>query len=202
MATATPVLEPESLDEPDGLYEVVDGHYQEKEMGAFESGVAMILYDSIKALLATEPLGTATIEVLFLIDRAANTRRRPDVAFISAERWPLGEFPPRQAAWDVVPDLAIEVVSPSNRSRDDLRKLHEYFRAGVRLAWFVYPESTQVYVYESPLAARIVSISESLDGGDVLPGLRLPLAKLFGKSDDEAVPPGVEPPSTEPPAGS
>ena len=108
------------------------------------------------------------------------------MAFVSAERWPVGKRLPRQAAWEIVPNLAVEVVSPSNRSRDDLRKLHEYFRAGVRLAWFVYPNLNQIYVYESPFVARGLTTAESLDGGDVLPGFRLSLADLFG--EDEAAP--------------
>ena len=187
MATASPILAPEPIDKPDGLYEVVDGHFLEKEMGVFESEIAAILYDAIKAYLSDRPLGKVTIEYLFLLDTEKNLRRRPDVAFISAARWPIGKRAPREAAWNVVPDLAIEVLSPGNRTRDDARKLEEYFRAGVRLVWFVNPESSRVYVHthDSPLSVQILPITESLDGGDVLPGFRLPLAELFAEDEGE-----------------
>ena len=183
MATAPTTLDHESLLEPDGLYEVVDGRIQEKDMGAFEADIAKVLLLAINDYLRTNPLGSIHIELLFQIDPVANTRRRPDVAFLSAERWPLGKRPPRQAAWEVVPDLAIEVVSPGNQFCDEVRKIDDYFRAGVRLVWYVLPDNDRVYVYDSPFSVRILPDTEALDGGAVLPGFRLPLADLFGAGE-------------------
>src|SRR5207244_2037726 len=103
-----------------------------------------------------------------------------DVAFVSDERWPRARRVPDDAAWDVVPDLAIEVVSPSNIANEVVAKVGEYFRAGVQRVWVVYPKQPLVYVYESPTAAiRVLRVGDELDGAPLLPGFRLPLATLF-----------------------
>ena len=107
-------------------------------------------------------------------------KRRPDVSFVSSSRWPLDRGIPRTSAWDVVPDLAVEVVSPTNTAEAVLAKLEEYFRAGTRLVWVVFPDQEKVYVYESPTTVRILQAGDDLDGGAVLPGFRYSLAELFG----------------------
>ena len=60
----------------------------------------------------------------------------------------------------------------------DLKAEH-YFRAGVELVWVVYPQPGEVYVYESPVAVRVLTRADLLDGGKVLPGFQLALAELF-----------------------
>jgi Uma2 family endonuclease len=88
----------------------------------------------------------------------------------------------------VVPDLAIEVISPTNTAADVLVKVRDYFRAGVRRVWVIYPVEGEVYAYESPTVIRVLQRGDELDGEDVLPGFRLPLATLF--EDEPAPPPG------------
>ena len=126
-------------------------------------------------------LGEAVVETLFRLpleeDRSRN--RRPDVAFVSTERWPIGTpQPTADNAWDVVPDLVVEVVSPSDYFEESLAKVAEYFRAGVRLVWIVLPTLRRVLVFEAPEAVRMVAEGGHLEGGDVLPGFRLALASL------------------------
>ncbi|HEY2159397.1 MAG TPA: Uma2 family endonuclease [Isosphaeraceae bacterium] len=165
--------------EPDGLYEVVDGRVVEKVMGAYESQAARLLVAQLLAFLQQNPLGVVEFELLFLIDRSRDLKRRPDVAFVSRERWPLERRAPRRDAWDVVPDLMIEVVSPSNSASEVVEKIEDYFRAGARLVWIVYPVQGVVHVFETPETAHVLRRNDALDGGDVLPGFRLPLATLF-----------------------
>ena len=81
--------------------------------------------------------------------------------------------------WDVVPDLVGEVVTPEERADDLMAKIADYFQAGTRLVWLVYPRLQLVYAYESLTQARILSASDELDGGAVLPGFRLSVAALF-----------------------
>ncbi len=78
-----------------------------------------------------------------------------------------------------MPDLAIEVISPSNTSREIDRKTVEYFTAGVRSVWVLHPESRRLYVYESSKQIHVVDEGDVLDGGTILPGFRLPLRELF-----------------------
>jgi Uma2 family endonuclease len=165
--------------EPDGLYEVVDGRVVEKVMGAYESQTARLLVAQLLAFLQQNPLGVVEFELLFLIDRSRDLKRRPDVAFVSRERWPLERRAPRRDAWDVVPDLMIEVVSPSNLASEVVEKIEDYFRAGARLVWIVYPVQGVVHVFETPETAHVLRRNDALGGGDVLPGFRLPLATLF-----------------------
>jgi Uma2 family endonuclease len=114
-----------------------------------------------------------------VLDAEHNLRRRPDVAFVSTARWPLDRALPRTGDWDVVPDLAVEVISPNDVFKDVLAKVREYFHYGVQVVWVVAPEERQVYVYDSPTHVRILAGQDELTGGDLVPGFRLPLVHLF-----------------------
>jgi Uma2 family endonuclease len=126
--------------------------------------------------------------VLFRIPLAkdASRKRCPDVAFVSAERWPLDrEISPYEEAWDVVPDLAVEVVSPTDIAENLLGKVKEYFQAGVRLVWVVYPILRCIHVYEAWNRIKVVTETDELDGGEVLPGFRRALDHVFGPVQPE-----------------
>ncbi len=187
IAPSPPIIEPSIEAEPDGLYEVVDGQVVEKpEMGAFEMEIAGSLFLALENHARSHRLGKAQIEMLFLIDPTHALKRRPDVSFISIARWPIQTPAPQTSAWDVVPDLAVEVVSPTNTAEAVLEKLEEYFQAGAQLVWVAYPRRRKVYVYESPTSVRILQVGDDLDGGAVLPGFRLSLAELFGEEGQPA----------------
>ena len=79
----------------------------------------------------------------------------------------------------IAPDLAIEIVSPSNRSRDLLDKVHQFLDAGSRLVWVVNPIRKTVTVYRSRANVTVLGIEDTLDGDDVLPGFAVPLSRLF-----------------------
>ncbi|MDR3632576.1 MAG: Uma2 family endonuclease [Isosphaeraceae bacterium] len=173
-----PTVRPPADD--DALYEIVRGRRVElPPTGAIETVLATMLTRLIGPYLDANPLGRLAGETLFLIDPVADIQRRPDLAFVSYQRWPREQRLPPTNAWGVVPDLVVEVVSPSSAAVEVLDKLQEYFRAGVRLVWVVYPVQEQFYVYDSPISVRVLQRADVLDGGAVLPDLRLPLAKLF-----------------------
>jgi Uma2 family endonuclease len=88
-------------------------------------------------------------------------------------------MPAKENAWDVVPELAIEVMSPYDLAEESLQKTREYFQAGVRLVWVVYPEQRLVYVYDSPTQIRVLTTDDTLDGGTVLPEFQLRLDRFF-----------------------
>ncbi len=165
----------------DAFYEVVSGEVVELEpMGAFESVLATFLQQSIIEFLRGNRIGMVFPEVLFLLDGATNLQRRPDLAFVSHARWKNRPVP-RTGAWDIVPDLAIEVVSPTNRAEEVDRKVTEYFSAGVRLVWVLFPDTERIYIHRSPNQADIIQRAGELDGGDVLPGFRLAVDDLFSQ---------------------
>jgi len=104
---------------------------------------------------------------------------QPDVGFISKARHPTlegVEFP-------VAPDLAVEIISPSESFNDVLKKVRRYLAAGTRIVWTVYPEDKLVYVWTpgagDDVTMQTVGINGALDGGDVLPGFTLPVSEVF-----------------------
>jgi Uma2 family endonuclease len=164
----------------DSFYEVVDGQIVElPPMGVYESEIASLLALALGPVIKAQKLGRVIVETLFWLDRSGKLKRRPDVAFVSAKKWPVSKRLPKTEAWDIIPDLAIEVVSESNTANEIALKLVDYFRAGVRQVWVVYPVSKQVYVYTSLTLVQILSESDALDGGDIIPGFRLHLKDLF-----------------------
>jgi Uma2 family endonuclease len=178
--TLGPAFDPE-----DKNYEVVNGLRTElPPMSARETGIA----SRILRLMGGEALtqGEAYVEMLFQIDPDNDLQRRPDVAFVSFARWPEGEPVPTTNAWEVVPDLAVEVVSPTNGFNEILTKVDDYLRCGVRLVWVVLPLFERVYVYTSPTAVRILTRDDALDAGDVITGVRIPLAAMFRRARPSA----------------
>jgi Uma2 family endonuclease len=161
-------------------YEVVNGQRVENApMGFFEIGLAGFLLEHLMPFVRAQQLGRARMETLFLLDPILGLERRPDVAFVSYERWAKKRKMPRGNAWAVVPNLAVEIISPTNLAEAIAVKIQEYFKAGVQLVWVINPIPGQVYAYESPTQVRILEKHHELVGDPVLPGFRLSVAALF-----------------------
>jgi Uma2 family endonuclease len=170
----------------DVLYEVVDDQVVElAPMGAYEVWIATALVARLATFARQHRLGRAVQEMLFDLTVATGRKRRPDVAFVSFDRWPLQRRIPRTEAWEVVPNLAVEVVSRADSVDYIVDKVAEYFQAGVERVWVVFPSQEQVYTYDSPTSVRILTRADELSGDPVLPEFRLPLVELF--EDIEAV---------------
>jgi len=163
----------------DLLYEVVDGQVVEKIVGAKQVEIAFKLAFALEWFARPKRLGRAITELIFRIDRVKDLQRRPDAAFISDAQWPTRRRAPDVPVWDIVPELAIEVISPNNSAKEVQRKIHEYFKAGARRVWVVCPDESEVYDYSSPKRIQVLQLGDELDGGDLLPGFRLPLAAIF-----------------------
>jgi Uma2 family endonuclease len=108
-------------------------------------------------------------------DRA--TVRVPDVAFVRAERMPQGEA--RRHFARLAPDLAVEVLSPTDRDRDVRAKVAMYHEAGVPLVWLVDPDAQTVTVLAPGQEPVILTAADTLDGGEVLPDLQIAVAEIF-----------------------
>jgi Uma2 family endonuclease len=175
--------------EPEGRYEVIGSQVVEKPpMGAFEATFASWLFELMAPFVRSHGLGQMVSETLFDLRPEVDCDRRPDLAFVSAERWPIDRRAPRINAWSMVPDLAIEIISPTNMASELLVRVREYLQAGTRLVWIVYPLEEEVHVYDAanPSHIRRFLKTEALDGGAVLPGFRLDLATLFTDDDTPA----------------
>ena len=177
-------LAPEVIEDPEPeigkRHEIIDGRKVEKPpMGRFQNVVAAVLDQLLGAFARSNRLGRVLPEMLFRSDPKGKRHRRPDVAFVSYARWPRESKVDSGDGFEVVPELAIEVVSPTNRADEVVIKVRDYFTAGVLRVWVVYPSVRQVYVYDSPRTVTILGEGEELDGGDLIPGLRLGLVELF-----------------------
>jgi Uma2 family endonuclease len=166
--------------EHEGHYEVLNGRIVEKPaMGVYEAHLASALLSLLFQNVSSNRLGRLELEMLFVIDASKDLKYRPDLAFVSYERWASSRPVPRTEAWDVIPDLAVEIVSPTNYASKVITKVNDYFRYKVKCVWVVYPIEQQVYVYESPTSVQILTLAETLECPAILPGLQLPLAQLF-----------------------
>ena len=112
------------------------------------------------------------------LERDPDTVREPDVAFFSAEKMPLNARITGYA--EVVPDLVVEVASPSDSRREVHDKAHMWLSHGVRLVWVVHPETRTVDAYRQDRDAETLSETDALDGLDVLPGFTCALSAVFG----------------------
>lgn len=131
----------------------------------------------IQDFIKKHKLGRATgAETGFVLAKDPYTVRAPDVAFITKDRLPR---PIPERYFPFAPDLAVEVVSPSDVAQDVRRKVIDYLQAGTRLVWVVYPETQTVDVYRPGQDVRVVDVQGVLQGEDVLPGFELLLGELF-----------------------
>ncbi|MBX3068939.1 MAG: Uma2 family endonuclease [Thermomicrobiales bacterium] len=113
----------------------------------------------------------------YVLDSILHTVVAPDVGFYRSDRYPGGV--PDQGFYPMPPDLAVEVISPTDRRTDISRKQELYTRAGVPLVWWVDPENRSVTICRPGKEPEVLDESGVLDGGDVLSGFTLALDRLF-----------------------
>jgi Uma2 family endonuclease len=163
------------------LCELVDGVLVEKAMGYYESRLALVVTSLLEAFCQEHDMG-------IVLGADATTAlgpglvRLPDVSFVSRRRLPGGKIP-REPIPNLAPDLAIEVISQGNTPQEMERKLREYFEAGVKLAWYVSPQSRTVRVYTAPERVLELDEDKTLEGGDVLPGFTVNIRDWFQRAE-------------------
>lgn len=169
-----------ALRRSDRLYELVDGTLVEKPMGLSESIIAGRVLTKISRYAEEHDLGLVAGEA-GTVRLLKGLVRIPDMGFFCWDKFPDGLLPSKPIP-DLAPDLAVEVLSKGNTAAEMRRKLREYFLAGVRLVWMIDPRRRQAEVYTAPDAPEAtLDETQELEGGDVLPGFRLPLAELFAR---------------------
>jgi Uma2 family endonuclease len=163
------------------ICELIDGVLVEKPRGYPESILASYLIELLNAFVRPRNLGVITAP-----DGSVRLYRGlvrfPDVAYASWDRFPNRRRPKAQIP-DLVPDLAIDVLSPSNTVREMERKRGDYFSVGVKLVWHIDPDSRTVETYTGPNTFTTLHEADSLTGDPVLPGFSIALGELFGELD-------------------
>lgn len=113
----------------------------------------------------------------FKLESDPDTVRAPDVAFVRAGRIPPTGVP--KGFWEGAPDLAVEILSPTNTAAQIREKLAEYLSLGSTQVWVVDPRRKTVTIHQRDVAPRVLNEGDEIDGGDLLPGFRYPVARLF-----------------------
>ena len=129
--------------------------------------------------VAPRRLGVILTEGGFLLSRNPDTIRAPDVSFVRRDRYDSNAA--ARAFFPGAPDLAIEILSPSNRPAEIHAKVADFLAAGARLVWVIDPDRRVASVYRTLLSPRRVPADGTLDGEDVLPGFSLPLEDLLAR---------------------
>ena len=179
-APRSPMSAEELFDLPeDGRSELVEGEIIRMTPSGAEHGVAAARIGRLlQAHIEADDLGVCCGPGTgFILQRDPDTVRASDAAVVLKSRIPDTGIP--AGYWPFAPDLAVEVVSPSDRLADVHVKIAEYFAAGTRLVWLVESETRMVHVYGSPHEVEVVGTEQELDGGDVLPGFRCAARRLF-----------------------
>ena len=163
------------------LCELIDGILVEKTVGYKESSLALLLGHYLLGFMLPRRLGIV-LGADGMTRIQADQVRIPDVAVYLFERFPGGKLP-NEAILSIVPDIAVEVLSPSNTAREMDRKLREYFAAGVRLVWYFDPADRLVRVYTGLDQVVVLDETATLDGGSVLPGFTLKIGDWMRDAD-------------------
>ena len=172
-----------ALPEGEMQYELVRGQLREVPMAGWQHGSVEA---NIIAILVTDRVArtvgrTVSGDTAFVLARDPDTVRIPDVAFVRHERLPPPLVSGRAA---LAPDLAVEIRSPNDRPGEVQQKVADYFAAGVQLVWLVDPDAQTVEVWTPGGLDRRCTVTETIDGGTVIPGFRCPVARFFEGATD------------------
>jgi Uma2 family endonuclease len=156
--------------------ELVEGELREMvPAGGNHGEIGMRLGWRLAQHVETGKLGVVySSDTGFRLASDPDTVRCPDVGFIAKERY--ARF---RGVVDRAPDLAVEIVSPTDRYDEVLDKVHDYLNAGTRMVVVVHPPKRTVTLYRPRGEISVLTASDVLDGGDVVPGWSVPLRSIF-----------------------
>lgn len=163
-------------------YELVDGEVLDVGNSGMEHGeIGSLLGGLLAVYVRQQKLGTVCDSSTGFTLKNGN-KRSPDVSYVSRERLVGLKRPPR-GFFQGSPDLAVEILSPSNTIEEIHSKIVEYFENNTRLAWVIHPDEKYVLVYHSPEPNGFLRSADRLEGETVVPGFSMAVAELFKEWD-------------------
>jgi len=161
-----------------GRCELLRGELILMSPAGYEHGVIVgNIHTNLAIFVKQRRLGNVTAaETGFVLGRDPDTVRAPDVGFIRSDRVPKERT---RGFFEGPPDLAVEVVSPTDRAGELLTKVQDWLTAGCRAVWVVDPTSQTASVYRGSRETLLLSVADSLTDAELLPGFCLPLAEVF-----------------------
>lgn len=159
----------------DKLFELIHGEIVEK-VPTEEHGIATgnIITD-LKIYLRQNKIGRAGVEILYRVPDDEHNARQPDISL----RLNTDSSVIKKGAVPGMPDIAIEIKSPTNTIKHLREKADYYLANGTQIVWLVFPEKKMVEVYETGKDVQIFLEADTLDGGDLLPGFKLAVKTIF-----------------------
>jgi Uma2 family endonuclease len=167
-------------------YELVDGHLVERNVSALSSWVGGRLDRTLGIFVEDHDLGWTwpADQGYECFPDAPGKVRKPDFSFIRKERMPEG--PSSEGYIYIIPDLAVEVVSPNDLYHEVEAKVVEYLDAGVPLVWVIHPEARTLRVHRRDGSVSWLREKNEISGEDVIPEFRCPLSAIFPQKKAEA----------------
>ncbi len=167
-----------SLPVTDTRRELVRGEVVEAmPPGGRHGAIAVILAMLLRIWTQKSLGGYVGVEAGYILHRKPDTVRGPDVSYIRADRIRTSGIP--EGFWTLAPDLAVEIVSPSETADEVREKVRDFLQAGTPLVWTVYPRTQEVVAHTADGLARTYSGEDVLEFPDVLPAFSCKVVELF-----------------------
>jgi len=175
-------MELQALPDDGYLHEVVNGELIMSPKNNFQHGdVCARLLTALQTFARARKLGVVLDSSTGFWMQNRNCRA-PDISFIAKARLRGLKRPPA-AFFEGAPDLAVEVLSPSNSPKEISERLADYFASGTQIAWVIHIEEQFVEICHSPVQRKILGSGAFLEGEPLLPGFQYPIADLFQEWD-------------------
>lgn len=167
-----------ALPDSGDCYELVDGQLVVKSKAGMDHGwLSAYLCGALARYARLKKLGVVCDSSTAFTMKTGN-KRSPDVSFVAKDRLKgLKKLP--KGFFQGAPDLAVEIISPSNTFDEIHTKIVEYFDSGSKLVWVIHPDEESVLVYHKPQPDKLLQRFDSLDGETIIPGFTVPLTELF-----------------------
>jgi Uma2 family endonuclease len=145
--------------------------------------IALVILEALQAYLKQRGGARAFPEAGYVLSRDPLSIRQPDVSVLSTER--IQSTAPDDY-FEGAPELAVEVVSPSDSAEDLDVKVEQYLQSGAKQVWILYPKTKRIHVFQPDSQVRVLDGMQTLEGGDLLPGFSMKVVEVFSENHAKA----------------